>query len=149
MKKLILLLVLLIPALSFAQMKIYYVPFIVGNDTIFTTTSDTIDVRIGISGLAYGPWEAVTKVLAFNDTTHITSDDKAGQLTKTYYLADETWWTWAQKLQVRIRAEDDTLTGKMVNIGDAEGSITLFVQPTIFGDATPDTILYKVRVGGR
>lgn len=147
MKKLIILL-LLIPIFAFAQQKINIIPFVSGNDTIFTTSSDTLDMRIGASGLALGPWEELTETLAANDTDYVTKDDKSGERTKIFIFADETWWTWAQIAQLRIRTEDDTLISKVFTIGDLTGSVTGFVQPTIIGDATLDTILYKVRVGG-
>ena len=147
MRKLILLL-LLLPVISFAQQKVFEVPFITGNDTIFTTSSDSIDCRLGVAGLTQGYWETLSQVQAENDTAYVTLDDKTNDRTKVYILADETWWTWAQTIQFRIRAEDDTLTSKTMTIGGCDGAVTLFVQPISYGDATPDTILYKVRLGG-
>ena len=107
MRKLIYL-ILLLPLLSYGQQKIFEVPFVTGNDTILTTSSDTLDVRFGVEGLDWGVWEALTKVLCANDTVYVTGDDKAAERTKVYYVSDEAFWTWTQMIQVRIRAASDT-----------------------------------------
>ena len=140
---------LLLPLLLYGQQKVFEVPFVTGNDSVLTTTSDTLDIRFGVEGLDWGVWEALTKVLCANDTVYVTKDDKTAERTKVYYVSDEAFWTWTQLLQIRIRAGSDTLTSKTMTIGGTEGAVSIFVQPTIYGDATVDTILYKVRVGGR
>jgi hypothetical protein len=148
MKKLIYL-ILLLPLLSYGQQKIFEVPFITGNDSILTTSSDSIDIQFGVEGLEWGVWEPLTKVLCANDTVYITLDDKSGERTKIYYLSDEAFWTWTQMIRIRIRGASDTLTSKVMTIGGSEGAVTLFVQPDSVGHTALDTILYKVRLGGR
>lgn len=146
MKKILFL--LLLPLFLFAQ-KSVYVPFVTGNDTIFSAGQDTLQIRIGITELGWGPWETPSKVLCENDTVYITADDKANEYTKIYRASDEDWWTWCHIMQLRILSQSDTLYSRNLTIGDWEGAVSIFVQPTIYGDATVDTVIYKVRVGGR
>jgi len=146
MKKTILILLLLVPAL-FAQWKVNLIPFVSGNDTILNANPDSIDIQF--HNLTDGHWESLTEVFCTNDTTYITADDKAGENLKVYPLAQEDFWTWTPVIRIRIRGSADTLTSKYLTVGDSEGALSLFVQPTIYGDATVDTIIYKVRLGGR
>ena len=136
---------ILLTTLSFAQNIRHALPWISGNDTVFTTTADTLDIQFYASGLAGSVWEPLTQVLCSNDTVNVTADDKAAQSTKIYLLTDESFWTRSDRLRFRIRAEDDTLTSAYIDIRNADGSAVLFVEPTIYGDATPDTIIYKAR----
>jgi len=148
MKKTILILLLLVPML-FAQQKVNLIPFVSSNDTILNANPDSLDIQFGQTDLAMGSWEALTEVICSNDTAYVTADDKAAESTKVYPLAQESFWTWSQILRIRIRGSADTLTSKYLTVGDSEGALSLFVQPTIYGDATVDTIIYKVRLGGR
>ena len=148
MKKTLLILLLLVPML-FAQQKIDMTPFVSSNDTILNANPDSIDIQFAQGGVEMGSWEALTEVICDNDTVYVTADDKAAERTKVYPLAQESFWTWAQILRIRIRGSADTLTSKYLPVGDSEGALSLFVQPTIYGNATVDTIIYKVRLGGR
>lgn len=151
MKKLLIILILILTCIFIAdaQRKIKYTnPFPASADTMMNTNPDTLDMRIGMSGLNLGPWETLTRHLSANDTVYITADDKTGERSKFYLPTLEVWWTWCEVMQLRIRGSGDTLNSNVLTIGDTQGAITIQVQPDTILDSTADTTLYNVYVGG-
>ena len=144
MTKRIILIILALSAVAFGQRKIMSVPFTAGLDTIANITADdTLYYTVSYSGLNWPAWMTVTQCV--QDTVYITASDKVNEVTKVYDLANESTWTWAEIMKLRIVSYGDTITSKNITIGDAEGAITVFVQPDTVGTNT----IYKVRVGGR
>lgn len=131
----LLFLLLLLPALCMGQWKYKHALFPATYDTISSiTTKDTIEVRFGIDAIR-GPWKQLTE--CNNDTADITAKDKTTETVKVYELANESWWTFAPLLEVRIRshAGSDTITGTH-SIGQLEGAVTLFIYPDTSGTNT-------------
>ena len=123
-------------------------PLFNATDTIFTATSDTVDVRYWAGGVAEGPWVALDSVFTANDTTYVTLDDKAGERAKIYPLDQQDDWGWYEMAQFRIRAEDDTINSGVITMNGVERA-SLLLQPVLIGDSTVDTLYYKAVIGGK
>lgn len=107
--------------------------FKAGADTCANTTSqDSLDWRIWASGGSATAWTTLTD--------YITGAEKAAGTTVAYPLANESTWTWADFVQLRIRSQADTITSDVFNIGLLRGAVTVFV--------TPDTSSTKTYYGG-
>lgn len=121
-----------------APMKAY--PFVSGNDTLGGLTSvDTVEWQFGHSELnAPASWNQLS--------TYITATNRTSEQTVIYQLASETGWGYSERIRIRIKGPDGTLTSPWLDISQRLGALTLYVQPdTITGDTT----LYKVRLTGQ
>ena len=123
MKSVIITLLFLLPALLFAQNRpIQQKVFTATLDTIANySAQDTVDVRLGISGAGDQAWHILTN--------YISSAEKAAGTVQTYILANESWWTYAQTLYVRIRSTGDSITSNGIYVGNTSGAVTLQVFP--------------------
>lgn len=145
MRKYLMFFVLVFAVCGYSQVqRISSVPFTTGNDTIANIDQqDTLQARIGYSGLGVGPWKTLTS--SVNDTVYITVTDKSNEAVKIFRLSDETWWTWADYIEFRILSASDTITStSSTRIGDARGAVTGFLLP----DTTGTNTVYRLRVGG-
>ena len=117
------LLFLLLPVFLFAQNRpIQQKVFTATSDTIDNySAQDTVDVKLGISGAGDQAWHILTD--------YISSAEKAAGTVHTFILANESWWTYAQTLYVRIRSTSDSITSSGIYIGNTSGAITLQVFP--------------------
>lgn len=131
----------LLMSVSFGQTFQKFVPFTTGNDTTGNIDAqDTLEYAIGVSELNWPAWELVTQCM--QDTVYITVADKLGEVTKVYDIVNETDWTLAEIMKLRIRSSTDTLESNVMTISGFNGAATIFVQPDTMGTNT----LYKVRV---
>ena len=144
MIKKIFIILLLLSVPLFAQQKVSYTAFASGSDTIANINQqDTLQYSITYSGLNWCAWENVTQCL--QASAYISAADKTGEVTKVYDIANETDWTWAHLLRLRIVSAGDTITSSTMTIGDVSGALTIFIQPDTTGT---NTVYDKVRVGG-
>ena len=122
---------LLIPAFLLAQVGVTETNLFSSADTVGSiTTADSVEVRLGD-----GPWKLLTQ--SINDTAYVTVDDKIGEVTKVFILADEDYWTYTNNIKFRvINTGVDTITSNSVQIGGLRGAVTLFIRPDITGTNT-------------
>jgi hypothetical protein len=129
MKALIVLL-LLVPVLSFGQLfksHTSQILFAAGADTVAEHDSqDTVAVRIGTTA-GWGPYINLAKEIN-SDGIYISAAEKSAETNNVYNLAAETWWTYAEKIQVRITSPSVVVTSKVCDISGLEGAVTLFID---------------------
>jgi len=125
----ILIFLLLLPVLCFSQ-TLYQGGIFAAADTIGSiTVPDSIEMQF-----YDGPWKLLTKCV--NDTSYVTVDDKVGEVTKIYYLAGESYWTYSNSFRFRIYATGvDTITSNYV-FHSGDGAYTLFIKPDTVGTNT-------------
>jgi len=135
MKKIILLL-LIIPVFAFGQ-RLERTLFAAGADTVAEHDSqDTVAVRIGGPG-GWGPYINLTQEV--NSSVYITAAEKAAETPNIYNLASESWWTYIQKIQVRITSPSDVATSRVHTISQFQGAITIIIVPdTVTTDTYTD-----------
>ena len=124
------LLFLIVPMFAFAQVGINTTLFS-STDTIGTiSTADSVQVQFND-----GPWKLLTE--SVNDTAYVTTDDKVGEVTKIFVLADESYWTYTTSIKFRvINTGQDTAVSNAVNVGQLRGALTLFIRPDTVGTTT-------------
>jgi len=120
MKKLIFILLFLIPFMLQGQQI---------SDKLFTnltdttenySSNDTVDVQlIGFGGGS--AWHILTD--------YITAAEKLAETPLEYRLAGESWWTHAPTMKIRIRSAATTITSKPISIGQTQGAVTLWIVP--------------------
>ena len=111
------------------QKELYTTPFVSGADTVGTlTTADSVYVLLAPGGT----WNLLTQ--SVNDTAMITADDKGAGTTVQFILANESYWTHANKMQFKIQnTGQDTVTSGWINTGIYRGSFTLDIIPDTTG----------------
>ena len=141
--KTLILLILLLPILTFGQLAYYNaVLFPTATDTCADyDTPDTLDWRVYAGGVAPGAWN----VYALADT--ITLAQQRAEATLVLDLSNETGWTWGEMLDIRIRSGASVCGTGSHRIGQLQGAISLFI--------VPDTVLTNTytdysgsRIGG-
>jgi hypothetical protein len=127
-KKLILLLFL--PAIIYGQSLKEYL-FSAADTIGSVSTPDSVYMQFYDSG-----WELLTQCTA--DTSFITADDKAAEVTKIFMLAREDFWTYSGMLRFQVRNTGvDTITSSYVSIpATNNGALTLFMKPDTVGTNT-------------
>jgi len=139
MKKLIVLL-LFIPGIVFSQLykpTVSYALFTAGADTVAEHDSqDTVAVRLGGSA-GWGPYVNLTKEV--NSSVYITAAEKSAETPNMYNLGSESWWTFSEKLQVRITSPTVVVTSVVIRTAGLEGACTLVIVPdTVTTDTYTD-----------
>lgn len=123
-KYLFVLLLFLLPSLSFGQLYINQLLFEgITADTVGTIAeADSVEIQMGYNG----PWKLLTK--SISDTALITVDDKLAENTVEFQTANESWWGHVPMCRVRIYSTGaDTATSKWLNIGRLQGAIGLSI----------------------
>ena len=140
MKKLLFIL-LFIPGIVFSQLykpTVSYTLFAAGSDTVAEHDSqDTVAVRIGGS-TGWGPYINLTKEVNSN-AVYITAAEKSAETTNIFNIAAEPWWTFAEKLQVRITSPTVEVTSVVIRTAGLEGACSLVIVPdTVTTDTYTD-----------
>ena len=140
MKTLIVLL-LFIPGIVFSQLykpTVSYTLFAAGSDTVAEHDSqDTVAVRIGGS-TGWGPYINLTKEVNSN-AIYITAAEKSAETANIYNIASESWWTFAQKMQVRITSPSVVISSVVIRLDGLEGACSLHIVPdTVTADTYTD-----------
>jgi len=132
----ILIILLLFPVIAFSQVHDINL-FAAGTDTTAAHDSqDTVAVRVGGTG-GWGPY--INLAQEVNSGVYITAAEKSAETPQIYNLASESWWTYAQKMQVRITAPGDVVTSGVINLSELEGACTLIIVPdTVTTDTYTD-----------
>jgi hypothetical protein len=130
MKKIIIILLLFVPCIAFSQLykpTVSYTLFAAGSDTVAEHDSqDTVAVRIGGS-TGWGPY--INLAQEVNSSVYITAAEKSAETPNMYNLASESWWTFAEKLQVRITSPSVVVTSVVIRTAGLEGACTLVIVP--------------------
>ena len=90
-------------------------------------SQDTVAVRFSSSGGAISPFINLTKEIN-SDGIYITAAEKSAETDNVYPLAQESFWTRANAIEIRITSPSAAITSSPIWIGHLEGSITLFLD---------------------
>ncbi len=130
-------LILLFPMFIFAQTGILENLFTSGSDTVGNDNKqDTLQWRL-ITDKHTGPWN--------NVTSYIDTTEKQAENSLVFDLANESGWTWSGNIQLRILSNSDTITSRVIGIGQTSGAITVFITP----DTSNSKTIYDGEIGGR
>jgi len=102
-------------------------------DTIGSITSvDSVQIQMAVGG----PWFLLTQ--AANDTALITADDKSGEVTVSFILPNEVYWSHSKQIRFRVFSTGvDTITSTwQADIAKTLGSLTLDMKPDTVGTNT-------------
>lgn len=136
MRKIIFILLFVIPLM--AQRQTYFVAdlSISGSDTISNITNqDTVLYRLAIES-AWGLWQTLTN--------YITAAEKTGETSQRYVLADELAWGWAEYIEFKIESGASVITSHSHNIGGLLGALSIHITP----DTTGTNTIYTFKLGG-
>jgi len=94
----------------------------VPSDTLSVATAqDTLDWRGGIGG-KWIPWTPITN--------YLTAVEKGAGNALPYKISGESGWMWFEDVQIRIRGDSDTITGRSIHVGSFDVITVIVLSDT-------------------